>query len=169
MLKYQQHVSSSGQHCIGVQVVGTPWERIRSIPVDREGEFTFPLKPRTEKLVNRLLCEVKVIDNVKVVTIRSTYKIENHTLYPLEVTLVDDRGQPVHSLEKIVPGQDYAIPIDAVASHRIRIQPDRRSHSVCRNHVIEPRFFRGIRVQVVSCDPMGGPDFNKKLYCQMSS
>ncbi|KAK0233092.1 hypothetical protein IW262DRAFT_1304036 [Armillaria fumosa] len=120
----REHVPSSGQHCIGVQVVGTPWERIRSIPVDREGEFTFPLKPRTEKLVNRLLCEVKVIDNVKVVTIRSTYKIENHTLYPLEVTLVDDRGQPVHSLEKIVPGQDYAIPIDAVASHRIRIQPD---------------------------------------------
>ncbi|KAG7450519.1 vacuolar protein sorting-associated protein 13 [Guyanagaster necrorhizus] len=120
----REHVASSGQHCIGVQVVGTPWERIGSIPVDREGEFTFPLKPPTEKLVNRLLCEVKVIDNVKVVTIRSTYKIENHTLYPLEVTLVDDHGQPVHSLEKIVPGQDYAIPIDAVVSHRIRIQPD---------------------------------------------
>ncbi|KAK0465028.1 vacuolar protein sorting-associated protein 13 [Desarmillaria tabescens] len=120
----REHVASSGQHSIGVQVVGAPWERIRSIPVDREGEFTFPLKPRTEKLVNRLLCEVKVIDNVKIVTIRSTYKIENHTLYPLEVSLVDDRGQPGHSLEKIVPGQDYAIPIDAVANHRIRIQPD---------------------------------------------
>jgi vacuolar protein sorting-associated protein 13A/C len=44
---------------------------------------------------------VKVRDNVKLVTIRSTYKIENQTLYPLELTLIDDAGQPVYSLEKI--------------------------------------------------------------------
>ena len=96
-----QHVSSSGQHNIGVQFVGKPWEQLRSIPVDREGEYTFSLRPRTEKYSNRLLCEVKVEDNVKVVTIRSTYKIENQTLYPLELTLVDDTGHPVHSLERI--------------------------------------------------------------------
>ncbi|KAF9044538.1 vacuolar protein sorting-associated protein 13 [Hymenopellis radicata] len=132
----REHVSSSGQHSIGVQVVGQPWEQIRSIPVDREGEYTFPLRPRTAKYTDRLLCEVNVVDNVKVVTIRSTYKIQNQTLYPLEVTLVDDNGHPVHSLEKIVPGQDYALPIDAVARHRIRIQPDR------------------FRLQMVSCHPM---------------
>ena len=44
---------------------------------------------------------MKVQDNVKVVTIRSTYKIENQTLYPLELTLIDDTGHPVYSLEKI--------------------------------------------------------------------
>lgn len=81
-------------------------------------------------------------DNVKVVTIRSTYKIENQTLYPLELTLVDDTGQPVYSLEKIgtrytirhvylrltpllVPGQSYSLPIEAVTQSRIRLQPDR--------------------------------------------
>ncbi len=109
--------------------MGQPWEQIRSIPVDREGEYTFPLRPRTAKYTDRLLCEVNVVDNVKVVTIRSTYKIQNQTLYPLEVTLVDDNGHPVHSLEKIVPGQEYALPIDAVARHRIRIQPDRQYSS----------------------------------------
>jgi vacuolar protein sorting-associated protein 13A/C len=92
---------SSGQHSIGVQFIGKPWEQLRSIPVDREGEYTFSLRPRIEKYSNRLLCEVKVQDNVKTVTIRSTYKIENKTLYPLELTLVDDVGQPVYSLEKI--------------------------------------------------------------------
>jgi len=30
-----------------------------------------------------------------------TYKIENQTLYPLELTLVDDSGHPVYSLEKL--------------------------------------------------------------------
>ncbi|KIY71623.1 vacuolar protein sorting-associated protein 13 [Cylindrobasidium torrendii FP15055 ss-10] len=120
----REHVTSSGQHSIGVQIVGQPWEQIRSVPVDREGEYTFPLRPRTEKYTNRLLCEVNVVDNVKVVTIRSTYKVQNMTLYPLEVTLVDDNGHPVHSLEKIVPGQEFALPIDGAVRHRIRIQPD---------------------------------------------
>lgn len=125
-------MSSSGQHSIGVQVVGQPWEQIRSIPVDREGEYTFPLRPRTDKYTNRLLCEVEVVDNVKIVTIRSTYRIQNLTLYPLEVTLVDEGGHPVHNLEKVVPGQDYALPIDSAARHRIRIQPDRKWLYVAR-------------------------------------
>ena len=85
----------------------------------------FPLRPRTDKHSNRLLCEVKVVDNVKVVTIRSTFKVENLTLYPIEVTLVDEHGHPVYSLEKVAPGQDYALPIEAVNQTRIRVQPDR--------------------------------------------
>lgn len=69
--------------------------------MDREGEFSFTLRPKTEKYLHRVLCEVSVQDNVKVVTLRSTYKVENLTLYPLEITLVDEAGRPVHSLEKI--------------------------------------------------------------------
>ncbi|TFK41159.1 vacuolar protein sorting-associated protein vps13 [Crucibulum laeve] len=119
----REHVSAS-QHNIGIQFIGKPWEQLRSIPVDREGEFVFSLRPRTEKYPSRLLCEVKVVDNTKIVTIRSTYKIENMTLYPLELMLVDDSGHPVYSLEKIVPGADYSLPIEAAMRNRIRIQPD---------------------------------------------
>ncbi|KIK70982.1 hypothetical protein GYMLUDRAFT_33082 [Collybiopsis luxurians FD-317 M1] len=120
----REHVSSSGQHSIGIRFVNKSWEHLRSVPVDREGEFIFPLKPKTEKHTNRLLCEIKVVDNVKLVTIRSTYKVENQTLYPLEVTLVDDKGHPVYSLEKVAPGQDYVLPIEAVNTSQVRIQPD---------------------------------------------
>lgn len=119
-----QHVSL-GQHSIGLQFIGKPWEQLRSIPVDREGEYVFSLRPRT-RYPNRLLCEVKVVDNVKVITIRSTYKIENLTLYPLELTLVDDMGHPVYSMEKIAPGEDYSLPIEAVTQNKVRIQPDRK-------------------------------------------
>ncbi|KAF8078623.1 vacuolar protein sorting-associated protein 13, partial [Lyophyllum atratum] len=119
----REHVSSSGQHSIGLQFVGKAWEPLRSIPVDREGEFMFSLRPRT-RYPSRLLCEVKVVDNVKIVTIRSAYKVENQTLYPLELTLVDDMGHPVYSLEKIAPGHDYSLPIEAVMQNKIRIQPD---------------------------------------------
>ena len=69
--------------------------------MDREGEYTFSLRPRSEKYAHRLVCEVKVLGNVKQVVLRSTYKIENHTLYPLELTLVDETGQPVYAVEKI--------------------------------------------------------------------
>ncbi|KAJ4486135.1 vacuolar protein sorting-associated protein 13 [Lentinula aciculospora] len=120
----REHVSGSGQHNIGIRFVNKSWEHLRSVPVDREGEYVFPLKPRTDKYTNRLLCDVKVENNVKVVTIRSTYQVENQTLYPVEITLVDDRGHPVYSLEKVAPGQDYALPIEAVNTSRIRIQPD---------------------------------------------
>ncbi|KAI0073133.1 vacuolar protein sorting-associated protein 13 [Panus rudis PR-1116 ss-1] len=120
----REHVSSTGHHSIGLQIVGKQWEHLRSIPVDREGEYAFSLRPRTEKYAHRLLCEVKVQDNVKIVTLRSTYRVVNDTLYPVEVTLVDESGQPVHALEKIAPGQDYALPIEAVSQNRVRIQPD---------------------------------------------
>lgn len=165
--RWEQHVPSSGQHSIGLQFVGKPWEQLRSIPVDREGEYIFTLRPRTEKYPHRLLCEVKVVDTVKVVTIRSTYKIENLTLYPLEITLVDDTGHPVQSLEKIAPGQDYSLPIEAVTLNKIRIQPDRETPA---SSVI--RFLnacRGLWLQVVPCHSVGRTDREKKLYRQMSS
>ncbi|KAJ7634302.1 vacuolar protein sorting-associated protein 13 [Mycena polygramma] len=120
----REHVPSSGQHSVGLQFDGKSWEQLRSIPVDREGEYVFTLRPRTEKYPHRLLVEVKVVDTVKVVTLRSTYKIENLTLYPIEVTLVDDAGHPVQSLEKVAPGDHYSLPIEAVTLNKVRIQPD---------------------------------------------
>ncbi|KAJ7786305.1 vacuolar protein sorting-associated protein 13 [Mycena metata] len=120
----REHVPSSGQHSVGLQFDGKQWEQLRSIPVDREGEFVFTLRPRTEKYPYRLLVEVKVVDTVKLVTLRSTYQIENLTLYPIELTVVDDGGHPIQSLEKVAPGEHYSLPIEAVTSNKIRVQPD---------------------------------------------
>ncbi|KAF9453814.1 vacuolar protein sorting-associated protein 13 [Macrolepiota fuliginosa MF-IS2] len=111
-------------HTLGLQFSDKSWEQIRGVPVDREGEFVYSLRPHSGKYPERLLCEVKVIENTKIITIRSTYKVENLTLYPLELMLVDETGHPVASLEKIAPGQEYSLPIDAVTKNRIRIQPD---------------------------------------------
>ena len=107
MLKYFQHVSSTGHNSIGLQFIGKQWEQVRSIPVDKEGEYTFSLRPRTGKYAYRVLCEVVVHDNVKVVTLRSTYKVENQTLYPVELVMVNENGQPVGSAEKI--GESYLV------------------------------------------------------------
>lgn len=120
----REHYASLGENALGIQFVDKNWEQIRGIPVDREGEFVYSLRPHTGKHPEKLLCEVKVMENTKIITIRSTYKVENLTLYPLELMLVDDSGHPAGSLEKIAPGQEYSLPIEAVTRSRIRIQPD---------------------------------------------
>ena len=61
----------------------------------------YTLRPDSGRMPNKLLSEVTIKDNVKIVTLRSTYKVVNQTLYPLEVTLVDNTGRPVYAVEKI--------------------------------------------------------------------
>ena len=47
------------------------------------------------------MCEIVAKDNVKIVTLRSTYNIANQTFYPLEIALVDDSGHPISQADKI--------------------------------------------------------------------
>lgn len=142
-----KHVSSSGHNALGIQFEGKPWEQLRSIPVDREGEYVFALRPKIGANQNKLVCEVAIEDTVKVVTFRSTYKVENHTLYRLELAIVEtELGRPVYAIEKIgllensiyahrqslkiatAPGKDFTLPIEAVGKENIRLQPDRESN-----------------------------------------
>ena len=133
----------SGDSSITIQFVDQVWEKLSSVPVDREGEYTFALRPRTEKYYNRLLCEVKVEANTKVVTLRSTYRVHNRTLYPLEIA-IGEAGEspsggvvvklgatchkPVSSrnlMRHIAPGQDYSLPLVKVGKSKLKVQPDR--------------------------------------------
>ncbi len=87
--------------------------------MDKEGQYTYSLRPRTDKVINKLMCEISIKDNVKTVTLRSTYKVENQTLYPLELTLVDSSGHPVYPVEKI--GEEF---VGSVRLHMpISLQP----------------------------------------------
>ena len=101
VLTHSKHVLATGTNSIGIRFDNKPWEQLRSIPVDREGEYIYTLRPRTTKGSNKLMCEVVIKDNVKTVTLRSTYKVENQTFYPLEVAMVDNTGHPVSSIDKI--------------------------------------------------------------------
>lgn len=79
---------------------------------------------------------------VKVVTLRSTVKVENQTFYTLELTLVNASGNPLYGIEKLcesfhwaripsaenlqAPGDEYAVPIEAITNSSIRVRPDRK-------------------------------------------
>ena len=91
----------SGHNSIGIRFEEKGWDPIPSVTVDKEGQFPVLLRPRIEGVLHRLLCDVTVVDNVKLVTLRSTYKIDNECMYPLEVILVDEHNTPLYSLQKI--------------------------------------------------------------------
>lgn len=70
------------------------WDRLRHVSVDREGEKIYSLRPKVERVTHRLLVEVKLVENVKIVTLRSTFQVENRTLVATDVQVVDARGKP---------------------------------------------------------------------------
>jgi len=80
---------------------GSSWERLKHISVDREGEHIHALRPRLDKVTHRLLCNVKLENNVKIVTLRSTFNVENHTLVPAELIVVDEKGHKASPIFKI--------------------------------------------------------------------
>ncbi|KAG8691548.1 hypothetical protein FRC11_001538 [Ceratobasidium sp. 423] len=120
----REHVSTTRSHLISVQFQDKSWDPVKGIPVDREGEFVYGLRPVLDKVMDRLLCEITVKDNVKIITFRSTYNVENLTSYTMELVLVDSSNKPAYSVHKIEPGGQYSLPIEAVTKNRIKIRPD---------------------------------------------
>ena len=68
---------SSNVNTIGVKFDSKPWEHLRSIPVDREGVYTYSLRPRTKNGQNKLMCEITMKDNVKVLQVLKTGAQQN--------------------------------------------------------------------------------------------
>ena len=80
---------------------GTSWDRLKHVFVDREGEHIYALRPKVEKVTHRLLCEVKLIENVKVVTFRSTFLVENKSHVNAEMVIIDANGKKASQIYKI--------------------------------------------------------------------
>src|SRR6266404_8401328 len=99
----------SGDSSITIQFVDQAWEKLSGVPVDREGEYTFALRPRTEKCYNRLLCEVKVEASTKIVTLRSTYRVHNRTLYPVEIAVGEGGDHTGSGITVKLGAASYAI------------------------------------------------------------
>jgi len=111
-------------NAVGISIDGTAWERIKNISVEREGELVYRLKPKVDKVTHRLLCEVKLVNNVKIVTFRSTFKVENLTLVPSELVIIDANGKKASPVYKLPPGEECSVPIEAAYHQRIKVRPD---------------------------------------------
>ena len=110
---------------VGVKLEGSGFDSIERIPVNREGETLYNLKPRKDKIQHRLLVEVKLgADNVKYITFRSPLLVENHTQIPIEIGVFSPEEGHLLKIEKVPPGEGRPAPVGAAFMHSLVVRPD---------------------------------------------
>jgi len=110
---------------IGVKLEGSGFDSIDRIPISREGETLYNLRPRPDKIQHRLLVEVRLgQDNVKYITFRSPLLVENNTQVPIEIGVFDQSQGHLSKIDKIAPGDSRPAPVGAAYVHSIVIRPD---------------------------------------------
>ena len=110
---------------IGVKLEESGFESINRIAVNREGEALYNLTPRRDKVLHRLLVEVKLApDNVKYITLRSPLLVENNTQIPVELGVYSPEDGHLLKIEKILPGEARPSPVGAAYMHSFLVRPD---------------------------------------------
>lgn len=110
---------------VGIRLEGSGFDSINRIPIVREGETLYNLKPRKDKIQHRLLVEVKLgTDNVKYITFRSPLAVENQTQIPVELGIFSPEEGHLLKIEKIAPGEAKPAPIGSAFMHSLVLRPD---------------------------------------------
>jgi vacuolar protein sorting-associated protein 13A/C len=124
--KTRENLSSdSHTGILGVRLEGSGFDSINKIPVNREGEYLYNLRPRKDQILHRLLVDVKLgTDNVKYVTFRSPLVVENHTQIPVELGVFDVEEGHLLKIEKIAPGESRPAPVGAAYLKSLLVRPD---------------------------------------------
>ncbi|GAM87826.1 hypothetical protein ANO11243_058540 [Dothideomycetidae sp. 11243] len=110
---------------IGIKLEGSGFDSIDRIPVNREGETLYNLRPRRDKIQHRMLVEVKLgTDNVKYIILRSPLLVENNTQVPIEIGVFEPGEGNLSKIDKIAPGESRPAPVGAAYMHSLVIRPD---------------------------------------------
>jgi vacuolar protein sorting-associated protein 13A/C len=110
---------------VGVRLGGSGFDTLSRIPVHREGEFLYNLKPKQDRIQHRILVDVKLgADNIKSITFRSPLLVENNTQIPIELGMFSPEDGHLLKIDKIAPGDARPAPIGSVYMHSIVVRPD---------------------------------------------
>ncbi|KAF9166895.1 hypothetical protein DFQ26_006563 [Actinomortierella ambigua] len=154
---------ASKKNTLGIQFDGVPWESLKDIPVEREGRSLYLLRPKLNKVSHRVVVDIQIKNNVKVVTFSSALLVENATSVPIEIVVVDDKKKHLSSVQKISPGDSYSVPIESAYTNQLLVRPDAGFNYNWSNEVIfwrdlaahqrrQERFSSdGQSVQAISC------------------
>ncbi|OTB04915.1 hypothetical protein M426DRAFT_11269 [Hypoxylon sp. CI-4A] len=116
---------SNAANSVAVQIEGSGFDTVKNIRLNREGEFLYSLRPKTDNTLHRLLVEVKLgSDNIKYVTLRSPLVVENETQIPVELGVYDVREGHLLKIEKIPPGESRPAPVAAAFIKSLLVRPD---------------------------------------------
>ena len=110
---------------VGIQLDGSGFDSINKIPLIREGETIYNLKPKKDKILHRLLVEVRLgPDYIKYITFRSPLMVENNTQIPVELGIFNLDDGNLLKIEKIGPGDARPAPVGSAYMHSVIIRPD---------------------------------------------
>lgn len=110
---------------LGLKLEGSGFDTLTRVPVHREGEFLYNLKPKQDRIQHRILVEVKLgADNIKNITIRSPLLVENNTQIPIELGMFSPEDGHLLKIDKIAPGDARPAPVGACFMHSIVVRPD---------------------------------------------
>ncbi|KAF5009616.1 hypothetical protein FDECE_4176 [Fusarium decemcellulare] len=118
-------LTESNQNYVNIQLEGSGFDPVKNIRLNREGEYLYGLRPKTDNVLHRLCVEVELgTDNIKYVTFRSPLHVENATQIPVELGIYDAQEGHLLKIEKIAPGDSRPAPVGAVFEKRVLIRPD---------------------------------------------
>ncbi|KAI1770524.1 vacuolar protein sorting-associated protein 13 [Hypoxylon cercidicola] len=118
-------MAESNSASVSVSIEGSGFDIVKNVRLNREGEFLYSLRPKTDNTLHRLLVEVKLgSDNIKYVTLRSPLVVENETQIPLELGVYDVQEGHLLKIEKIAPGESRPAPVAAAYVKSLLIRPD---------------------------------------------
>ncbi|KAI1272115.1 hypothetical protein F5Y07DRAFT_311873 [Xylaria sp. FL0933] len=116
---------STTANSVAVQIEGSGFDIVKNIPLNREGEFLYSLRPKMDNTLHRLLVEISLgADNIKYVTLRSPLVVENQTQIPVELGVYDAQEGHLLKIEKIAPGESRPAPVAAAYVQSLLIRPD---------------------------------------------
>lgn len=155
---------------VGIKLEGSGFDSIDRIPVQREGEALYNLKPRKDKVQHRLLVEVKLgTDNVKYITFRSPLQIENNTQIPVEVGVFSPEEGTLLKIEKIAPGDARPAPVGAAFMHSLVVRPGEGFGYTWSNERLFWKDLLKRPVRTITCQSEENKDQGPPFYFQMQS
>ncbi|KAI8888651.1 hypothetical protein K501DRAFT_320796 [Backusella circina FSU 941] len=120
--KSRREITSVVNNNLNIEFQDGSWDILNQVNLDMEGAHVLPLKPVLGGVQHRIVFDIKLVDNVKRVTIRSGFVIRNRTRVDIDVGVINPDGR--RDIQKVLAGNEYAIPIENVNSHRFCIRPD---------------------------------------------
>ena len=109
------------RHRICIQLKAA-YETIKGVPIDKVGCNVFRMKASQDSLVHKLIVDVGLENNVKVVTIRSAFVFENATTFDVSF-LIKDSATKSDRIIGIPASKTYAIPLQHLNSGRFSFKP----------------------------------------------
>jgi vacuolar protein sorting-associated protein 13A/C len=107
--------------CLGVHLMESPYSDVRAISVTSVGEHLHVLYPKLQMVSDRIVCDIRLRDQRKVITIRSPLVIKNSTQVAVQLALLGDESGKTWTLE---PNSSRAIPLWQTLDAQLVARPD---------------------------------------------